>query len=134
MQPRILHMLNRLGLNPGEIPASNVVFLRSKRKATFEGNFGDAVAACWPFHERVIQALQVRVVLCLGGDAAKPVRDHFNTDELVGEFVENNNRRWASKSYRNADGLTVISVTHPSIADWTNPATDPTVLVLDALR
>ena len=37
MQPRITHLLGRLGLQPGEVPASNVIFLRSRRERTLSG-------------------------------------------------------------------------------------------------
>jgi hypothetical protein len=33
-----------------------------------------------------------------------------------------------------AGEIRVIVATHPSIADWTAPSTDPSDLVLDALR
>ena len=31
MQPRVLHMMNALGMDPGQIPASNLIFVRSQR-------------------------------------------------------------------------------------------------------
>jgi len=33
MQPRVLHLLNYLNLNPGEVPSSNVIFVRSQRES-----------------------------------------------------------------------------------------------------
>jgi hypothetical protein len=81
----------------------------------------------------VINALQVPAVLCLGSDVARRIRDHFDANTLIGEFVERNKRKWASSRYRNAEGLSVLQVTHPAIADWTRPATDPSSLVAEAL-
>jgi hypothetical protein len=34
MQPRVLHLLEQLGLDPGAVPASNLVFVRSRREGT----------------------------------------------------------------------------------------------------
>ena len=134
MQPRMLHLFRRLGVDPGEVPASNVVFVRSGRKANLKGDFSQLAMECWPFHQAVVQQLGVRVILCLGQDPGDWVRDRFLTQTQVDEFIEDNNRGWRSRSYENASGLTVVVATHPSRVDWTAPATDPTQLVERALR
>lgn len=38
MQPRIRHVLDKLGLDPYDIPASNVVFVRSSIEAHVNAN------------------------------------------------------------------------------------------------
>jgi len=48
---------------------------------------------------------------------------------LIDEFVETNNRRWKSQAYTNKDGVKVIVATHPSIADWCAPDTDPSKMI-----
>ena len=133
MQPRLLHMFRRLGLNPGDVAASNLVFVRSVRKATLKGDFSRLALQCWPFHRAVMEKLRVRVVLCLGADSGNWVREQVGARTLEDEFVEDNNRGWRSSLHRNADGLRVVTATHPSIADWTSPKTDPTRLVRKAL-
>ena len=134
MQPRILHLLGRLGLDPGTVPASNVVFVRSRRLDKLKrADFKRFAEVCWPFHRAVIDTIEPRVVLCLGGDAAKFVRKKVGANERIGGFIEANNRRWPSEVFRNGDGLVVVRAAHPSRSDWTNPATDPSGLVKDAL-
>ena len=133
MQPRVLHLLRYLKIDAGEVPASNIVFLRSGREARLEGNLQQLARECWPFHQSVINKLGTRVILCFGQSAGNWVCNRLNARTQVGEFVENNNRRWRSRAYRNADGFMVVVATHPSIADWTAPATDPTELVRTAL-
>src|SRR4051812_49127983 len=32
MQPRVLHLLRRLGRNPGDVPSSNLIFVRTARE------------------------------------------------------------------------------------------------------
>lgn len=133
MQPRVLHMFRQVRLEPSNVPASNVVFLRSSRESTIDGAMKQLADQCWQFHQAVIDLLGVRVVLCFGKTAGKIVCDRLSAHEQYAEFVEQNNRRWTSHAYVNHIGQKVIVATHPSIADWTNPASDPTGLVVDAV-
>jgi hypothetical protein len=134
MQPRVLHLLRSLKLDPGAVPASNIVFLRSRREDSIDGNLEELAEACWPFHRRVIEELNVRTVLCFGQTAGKWVCNQLGADRLIAQFVEQNNRRWKSTSFRNIDGITVVVGTHPSIVDWTSPTTDPSELVRQAIH
>jgi uracil-DNA glycosylase len=77
MQPRMLHMLASLGLDPRAVPASNVVFVRSSTEAMLQGEKESLLRACWPVHQAVIDALGVRVVLCFGGIAGRWVREEL---------------------------------------------------------
>lgn len=135
MAPRVLHLYAALGLDPGAVPASNLVFVRSAR----EGNISKLemmtlADRCWDFHAGAIRFLQPRAILCFGKTAGHYVRGKTGASELVAEFVETNRRRWRSQVYANASGLRVVVATHPSIADWTAAATDPTHLVLESIK
>jgi len=133
MQLRMLHLLDRINLSPGSVPASNVVFLRSSREAQIQREFRSLADSCWPFHQEVIERLQPKVVLCFGKTAGGYVRAKLDASKQVDKFVEDNNRKWCSRSFCTPLGVTVIEATHPAIADWRNPATDPTRLVEAAL-
>ena len=94
MQPRVLHMLSRLGLSAGRVPSSNVVFVRTARESDLAAQFLPLAELCWPFHEAVIRALEVRVVLCFGQRCGNWVRRRLDAEEKpVDEFVERNERR-----------------------------------------
>ena len=134
MQPRILHFFGRLNVNPGEVPASNVVFARSSDKETFKGNYTQMASDCWRLHQAVIDRLGVRIVVCLGNDTGDWVRSRLFARQQIDEFVEDNNRRWKSRLYTNSRGLKVAVLAHPSRADWRNPDADPTGLVVNALE
>ena len=134
MAPRILHMFRRVGLSPGSTPASNLFFVRSSREAHIKSRLNELSDACWPFHQLVIDRLQPRVILCLGATAGKYVCRKMGASKLVATFVENNNRRWTSSTFECQSGVRVVIATHPSIADWCTPATDPTGLIETALR
>lgn len=133
-QRRLRHLLKGLGLEPRRVPMSNVIYVRSPRSEHLDEADLGLVARLWPFHRAVIETLRVRVVVCLGGKAGSVVRERLGTTRLVDRFVERNDRQWSSEAWRNEDGLGVAVLTHPSVADWTNPAADPTPLVRGLLE
>ena len=129
LQPRLLHMLRQLGLNPRLVPSSNVVFLRSARENTLTGDFKSHAELTWPFHNRVIQELGVKIILCFGHTAGNWIAQKISAHQVVGQFVEANKRKWKSIALTNSQGMIVVKATHPSRVDWTKPETDPSPLV-----
>lgn len=134
LQRRVLHVLAQLNLDPRHVPSSNVAFVRSERESTLDRSFTDLARDCWKFHQCVISELGIRTVLCFGGTAGRWVADKLGARDPVGTFVEENNRRWRTEALANRRGLSVVIATHPSIADWTAPPTDPTPLIRSLLR
>jgi uracil-DNA glycosylase len=134
LQRRVLHLLRRLDLDAGRVPSSNLIFVRSAREEDLKGRTQELAAACWAFHERVISSLNIEVILCFGKTTGFWVRSKLGAGEHVETFVENNSRGWKSQAFRNANGIGVVIATHPSIADWTNAATDPTHMVAHLLN
>jgi hypothetical protein len=133
MAPRIRHLFEKLSLDPREVPASNVVFVRSAREADLAAEKHELLDKCWRVHSAVIEALGISTIVCLGGTAGRWVRARLDASDKVGEFVERNKRAWRSEAHLNRDGLCIVTATHPSIADWRNPASDPAPLVLEML-
>ena len=120
--------------DPGTVPASNLVFVRSRAEGDIPGQQMRALAeACWPFHRGVIDRLGIRVVVCFGGTAGDFVRANAGARHEVDRFVEANGRGWTSRTYRGRSGVKVVQVTHPSRAMWLNPATDVSPLIGRAL-
>ena len=140
MQRRMQYLFKRIegrfGLSAGEIPASNLIFKRWDRSGEPAAKVRKELASlCWPFHEHVIENLNVRVVVCLRiGFLSKWVSSKLAARPTGAKFTENNRRQWTSVTYKNADGLYVVAVSYPGVADWESPNTDPTGLVLDALE
>lgn len=132
LQPRILHLLHSLNLNPRRIPASNLIFLRSIKENDLD--FEKLATECWPFHEQVIHQLDIKAVLCFGKTTGNWVRRKMLANKLVDEFVERNDRKWRNSVYENHDGFSVVIATHPSRVNWRNPATDPTPLLESSLK
>lgn len=133
MQPQVRHMLGALGLDPHLVPASNVIFVRSNIEAVLSAEKQNLLQLCWPVHEMVIQQLGIKVVLCFGRTAGRWVRKMMQADKPVGHFVEKNRRGWRSEAHANARGQYVLTLAHPSRANWCNPAADPTPLVQEIL-
>ena len=137
-QKRVRYLFRKVGLNARKVPTSNLIFARSSSKEKLAGDFKQMARDCWPFHEAIIRQLEVRVVVCLGiSDTGTWVRAQLDAEDEIDSFTEDNNRYpapWTSRCHKNADGLIVVSLSHPSVASWTSPATDPTDLVVGALN
>lgn len=135
MQPRVLRLFKNLNRDPGLVPASNVVFVRSRRAADIKHDFEKYAECCWRFHKAVIERLNVRAILCLGQDAGNFVLEKhgLRNSKPFKTFVEKNNRHWTNNSYISSCGIGIFVATHPSRADWTNPDTDPSPLVQNML-
>lgn len=134
MQPRVLHMLGRLGLDPRQVPASNLIFARTRNEADLRNERDALIEECWPVHQAVIDSLQVRAIVCFGGTTGRLVKKLVGAVKPMGTYRETNERGWLSEAHASRDGRAVITVSHPSRADWRNPAADPTGLVGQVLR
>ncbi|WP_374437759.1 uracil-DNA glycosylase family protein [Inhella sp.] len=133
MAPQVLHMLGQLGLPAEAVPSSNLVFVRSRSEADLAEEFDELANECWPFHHNVISKLRPRVILCLGTTAGRYVRNRLGAVTQIAEFQEINRRKWTSRVHVTAEGIKVATVTHPSRADWRNPAADPSALIKSAI-
>ncbi|HIF50392.1 MAG TPA: hypothetical protein EYQ42_02465 [Thiotrichaceae bacterium] len=129
MQPRVLHLFNKLGYQAGKVPASNVIFQRSRRESNIKHELRQLADECWPFHQAILEELEPKAILCFGNTAGDIVRKIVGANKQIDEFIETNNRRWRSRAYQGSSGIKVIVPTHPSIADWTASDTDPTAMI-----
>jgi hypothetical protein len=131
LQPRVLHLFRQLGRDPRRTPSSNLIFVRSRRAASLSDDSLEDV--CWPLHAEIISRLRPRAIVCLGAKTGDKVWRRLGASSVLGSFEERNERKWKSTAYQTPSGLIVLSLTHPSIADWTAPATDPSPFVLSVL-
>ena len=128
MQQGIRHMFDRTGLDPYLTPSSNCVFVRSKDANDLRDR-RRLENACWPFHEAVISALGVRLILCLGRNALSAVCRRLVAARQIDQHVEENLRGWTSRAFECDRGMVVVGLTHPSVVAWRSPASDPSDLV-----
>lgn len=129
LQPRVLHLLEKVNLSPYEVPASNVCFVRSTVEQKIAQKLNYYNDLCWNFHQKVIVELGIKLILCFGNSSGKFVCDKLNANKLVDEFEEQNKRKWKSKVFKSNEEHYIVIATHPSRADWTNPKSDPSELV-----
>ena len=136
MQQRVLHLLEGLSFKPGEVPASNLIFVRSPHAAALGAKSKPLAKICWPFHQAVIEKLGVRIILCFGLKAAEAAKERTGAKELADHFIATAGHPSHRKNlcYSNAAGLKVIQLAHPSWSPWTNPNADPSDLVKRALK
>ena len=134
MQVRVRHLLEQGRLDPRSVPASNVVFVRSRDASGIAQEKQDLLEQYWLFHSVVIDRLSMRVIVCMGGHVGRWVRQRLRAGRLVGEHVENNRRRWKSALHASDDGHHVLSLTHPSRVNWCAPESDPSSLLVHALE
>lgn len=145
LQRNMLHLLKQVGKEPHKVPSSQAVILNSpdipafKRK--YKRSFEELADECWPFHKAVIDELGVKVIAVYGKDSGDYVRQKLNARERVNEFSafygENKSKARTAQTYRTEDGkLTVVTLWLPGRGSpwWTNPDTDPTHLVVNALK
>lgn len=134
MQPRVLHVLKKLGLDPGTVPSSNVIFERTDDQEDLGSRWRALAQKCWPMHEAVIKDLKIRTIVCFGRVAGKFVREQLAAHRRLGAFVEKNNRRLATEAFENADGIAVIVATHPSRIAWNSPDSDPSEFIRSVME
>ena len=134
MQPRVLHLLEKLSLDPRLTPSSNLIFVRSNTENDLKSDHQHLLDICWPFHRAVIDKLGIKIVVAMGKTAGAFLREKMEANELVERFVENNERNWTSEVHIAPSGIMVATLTHPARADWTNPQSDPTEILKRALQ
>lgn len=134
MAPRVLHLFKGLGLNPGSVPCSNLIFVRSRREADLGKDWRSLAVQCWEFHAHAIERLQPRVILCFGKKTGDYVTRKVGAKTLIDEHVEKNNRQWRSQVFSSPVGMKVVVATHPSRVNWCADGTDPTPFVRKTLK
>lgn len=70
LQTRVCGLLEALGHEPRDVPASNLVFVRSRDAGTSQlDRFADV---CWPVHEQILAIVRPKVVIVFGNSAGSP--------------------------------------------------------------
>ena len=134
IQPSLLHLFRVVGLDPGTVPASNIVFARSSEISQYSGDLDVDARECWAFHQEVIDRLSVEVVVVVGKSKGAFVRERLKTNRAVKCWTDKNRQPWKSTWYRNTGSLSAVVLAHPTRGhQWTRTASDPTGLLLEAL-
>lgn len=125
LQRQLCSVLGRLGLDPREVPFSDVVFART-RQANQLHDHERLMELCWPFHQAVIHGLRVRVVLCLYKRAAVFVRRKLAARPTPIHRVCERSHSGKTTAWRECfaapGGLKVVQITRPTGIPWQDNA------------
>ncbi|MEM8592676.1 MAG: hypothetical protein AAGF13_09130 [Pseudomonadota bacterium] len=69
----------------------------------------------------------------MGRTALEPVARWLGVRGDVGKFPETNRGQWCSTVHRTDDGPLLVRLSHPGVADWCMPASDPTPMLARSL-
>lgn len=125
LQRQLCSVFGRLGLDPREVPFSDVVFART-RQANQLHDRERLMELCWPFHQAVIQGLRIRVVLCLYKQAALFVRRKLAARPTPVHRVCERSRSGKTTAWRECfaapGGLNIVQITRPTGIPWQDNA------------
>ncbi len=123
LQRRILWLLAELGHSPQAVAASNLIFPRSRGKASLARvGYADL---CWPVHERIIEIVRPRVILTYEGTPYRHLRARFGASRE--ERYPAGHGDWECRSFAVQGRFRVVRVPHmsryaidrhPDVVDW----------------
>ena len=77
------------GLCPRLTPSSHCLFVRSPVVGSIPTATRPSLKdACWPFYDAIIEQIEVKAILCMGGDAYEAVRRRFRVTKQVDELPD----------------------------------------------
>ena len=121
LQKRVKVSIESLGYNTEDVCASNGIFVRSKNANSL--NFGLA-GYCWKFHERIIEIIQPKLILCFGVSeisAYSFLKSLLPINDPVVE-IESGHGNWKCESFTtnlNNREIKVVGIPHMSYYDIT---------------
>ena len=118
IQPSVVHLIQKLGYDPREVPASNVVFTRTQDEASLNNKYLLA-NTCWQFHREVIGHLKPKLILCMGRGAEDILKNKTNA-VTKGRSLTRRHRGggYLVEIFRNQRGCKLVSVAHPGRIKW----------------
>ena len=133
IQPRVIHLMRQLRLDHCDMPASNVVFVRTKDEKSLPRS-RELADMCWPVHRAVIANAQPRLIVCMGRRAQQILRDKTQAITPLPHLSKSCRNSFLVEVFENARGCRLAVLKHPSRCDWRNPDSDPSETVRCALK
>jgi hypothetical protein len=113
LQVRVRWLLEALGLNPQEVAASNMVFVRSVDAAGSQ--FSGHANLCWPVHERIIEVVKPRLLIVFGNSGSSPYTYLAQKFRATGERSSpSGHANWTCRSFRVSGRFRVAGLPHLS--------------------
>jgi hypothetical protein len=123
LQRRILWLLRQLGRDPLDVPASNLIFPRSRDEKCLR--YEAYADMCWGVHERVLDIVEPRWVLTYGNTPYRCLGNRFGV--LNERRFQAGHGDWACRSFEVPGRFRVVGVPHmslyainrhPEVVDW----------------
>lgn len=114
LQKRICWLLEKLGVDPRNVCASNLIFFQSSGYKEVEYSLADI---CWPIHEIILSIVKPRLIIVFGNSSCSPY--HFLHEKFGGEeesFLAGHGK-WSVKGFRcliNGENVYVAGFPHLS--------------------
>ena len=113
LQRRVVWLLQELGLRPREVPASNLIFVRSIDVSGIL--FGELADLCWEVHETILDIVRPRLLVVFGNSEPSPYTYLFEKFNPTGEeTIESGHGNWLCRAFRVDGGLSVVGLPHLS--------------------
>jgi hypothetical protein len=134
LQLRVMWLLQKLGLNPQDVAASNLIFARSRDAAN--SRFLELSKICWPVHADILEIVRPRMIIVYGNSGLSPYKfllDMFEPDSE--EFQPSGHGAWHCRSFVVPGRFRVVGLPHMSrykvsahddVANWVKGLLKPT--------
>ena len=116
LQRRVIWLLERLGLDPREVAASNLIFPRSRDAAGSE--FHKFATMCWPVHEQILGIVRPQLVIVYGNSGQSPYRFLFKQFAAgTDKCYPSGHGDWVCRTFVAPGRFRVVGVPHMSRYD-----------------
>jgi hypothetical protein len=113
LQLRVKWLLKNLGLPPQDVPASNLIFPRSRDAAS--SRFLEFSKICWPVHADVLDIVRPQMVIVYGNSGLSPYRFLFDKFEPDSEDCQpSGHGTWQCRSFVVPGRFRVVGIPHMS--------------------
>jgi len=126
LQRRVSWLLERLGFDPSEVAASNLIFVRSRAAKGLA--FTRLAEICWPVHERILAIVKPTLVLVFGNSTSSPFSflcTKFGVERA--STFPSGHGAWACRDFVVPNRFRVVGlphlsryniIGHPEVVEW----------------
>lgn len=120
LQKRVCWLLEMIGLNPGGVCASNLIFLQSRKANDID--YSMYAERCWPVHEAILGIVQPKLIITFGNSKISPysyLHSKFGSkeDHSKDDCIPSGHGNWNAKGFQckiNGNNVYVAGLPHLS--------------------
>ncbi len=116
LQRHVVWLLEHLGLSPREVPASNLLFNRSRGVAS--SSYNENVELCWKVHEQILNIVRPHGLIVFGNSGKSPYSFLHSRFGYMPELIHpSGHHTWRCRAFTSPGGLRIIGLPHLSRYD-----------------